>query len=297
MSYKNYKIKNYVNIKNMCNKARLGKYAIPQFNINNLEWTKAILQVCEEMKSPVILGASEGAIKYMGGIDVVASMVTGLIKDLKISVPVALHLDHGTSLEMCIKCIHAGFSSVMFDGSARPIQENLKITSEVVKYAAKYDVSVEGEVGIVGGAEDHIIHEGVVYARIEDVVALSKTKIDVLAASYGSVHGVYHLKPNIGFKEIHEASTITKMPLVLHGGSGLSDEIIKKAIQNGESKINVNTENQIGFNNAIREYYKNNLDKIKTGYDPRKIINYGIENGMKPVLRDKIKLFGSDNKA
>lgn len=297
MYYDEFNIKNYVNLKNMCNKARLGKYAVGQYNINNLEWTKAILEVSQANNAPVILGASEGAIKYMGGLDTIVGIVVGLIEDLKITIPVTLHLDHGSSYEICIAAIEAGFSSVMFDGSSFPIEKNLEITTRVVEYAKKHNVSVEGEVGIVGGAEDHIVHEGVVYAKIEDVLALAKTGIDVLAASYGSVHGIYHEKPKIGFKEIKNASIKSKMPLVLHGGSGLSNDIIKECIASGEAKINVNTENQIAFSNAVREYYQEGLERNEKGYDPRKIIGYGIEKGLKVALQEKMELFNTINKA
>ncbi len=284
------------NAKKMLIDAKNGKYAVGQFNINNLEWTKAILEVAEEMKSPVILGVSEGAAKYMGGYDAVVGMVKGLDKALKITVPVAIHLDHGQTVESAKAAIDAGFTSVMYDGSEHSIDENVKNSKAVVEYAAKHNVSVEAEVGTVGGEEDGVVG-GVRYASLEECVRIAKeAKIDMLAASLGSVHGHYQGEPKLGFAEMKEYSTATNLPLVLHGGSGIPNDMIKKAIENGEAKINVNTEIQEAFAKGVREYIESGKDKVGTGYDPRKILATPFQN-MKKVVSDKITLFGSSNKA
>ena len=297
MYYFEYKLSSYTNLKKICERAYKNKYAVGQYNINNLEWTKAILEVCQKMKSPVILGVSEGALKYMGGYSTVVGMVTGLIKDLELTIPVVLHLDHGSSYESCRKAIDSGFSSVMFDGSKLDIKENIKITKRVVKYAKKFNVSVEGEVGTVGGNEDGVIGEGIIYAKISDIRKLKKTGVDVIAASFGSVHGLYKGKPKIRIDKIREASKEFKMPLVLHGASGLSNSVIRKAIRNGEAKINVNTNNQIAFCDSVEQYFINHFELKKDGYDPRRIINFGVKNGMKPVIEEKIMLFNSCNRS
>ncbi len=283
------------NAKKMLIDAKKGKYAVGQFNINNLEWTKAILEVAEEMKSPVILGVSEGAAKYMGGYDAVVGMVKGLDKALKISVPVAIHLDHGQTVESAKAAIDAGFTSVMYDGSEHSIDENVANSKLVVEYAAKFDVSVEAEVGTVGGEEDGVVG-GVRYASLEECVRIAKeAKVDMLAASLGSVHGHYQGEPNLGFKEMLEYSQATDLPLVLHGGSGIPADMIKKAIESGEAKINVNTEIQEAFTKGVREYIESGKDKVGTGYDPRKVLAIPYVN-MKKVVADKIALFGSNNK-
>lgn len=296
MFYQQYKIKNFVNLTKICTLAQQNEYAIPQFNINNLEWAKAILEVCQELKSPVILGVSLGANKYMGGFNTVVGMVVGLLHDLKITVPVVLHLDHSEEEQDCVRAIQAGFSSVMFDGSRLSISENVSKSKKVVEYAHKTNVSVEVEVGLVGGEEDGVHSSHFKYAKLDDVIKISEIEADVIAASYGSVHGIYHQKPEIGFREIEQARDAIKKPLVLHGASGLSDEIIHRTIKHGEAKINVNTEIQVAFNKKLRVYYEKNMDNKLRGYDPRKIINFAVENGLKEVIRSKINLFGSRNK-
>ena len=284
------------NTKKMLLNAKSNHYAVAQFNINNLEWTKAILEVAEEKKSPVILGVSEGAAKYMGGFDAVVGMVKGLDKSLKISVPVAIHLDHGQSVESAKAAMEAGFTSVMYDGSEHSIEENIQNTKIVVEYAKKFDVSVEAEVGTVGGEEDGVVG-GVRYASLEECVRMAKeAKVDSLAASLGSVHGHYQGQPNLGFSEMKQYSEATNLPLVLHGGSGIPNDMIKKAIKNGESKINVNTEIQEAFTKGVREYIESGKDKIGTGYDPRKVLATPYQN-MKKVILDKIELFDSKNRA
>lgn len=281
-----------VNMKEMLNKADSGKYAVPQFNINNLEWTRFILEECQELNSPVILGVSEGAIKYMGGYKTVSNLVKSLISDLTITIPVALHLDHGSSYESCVKAIDNGFTSVMIDASKYPLEENINITKQVVLYAKDKNVTVEAEVGAVGGEEDGIANE-LAYAKIEDAVKLvDSTNIDFLAPALGSVHGIYKGKPKLDFERMVKIHELTNLPLVLHGGSGIPDELIKKAISCGITKININTELQIAWSNAVRIFLNEN-DKV---YDPRKIIKGG-EIAMKEMIKEKIILFGSNNKA
>lgn len=280
-----------VNAKELLNKAKEGKYAIPQFNINNLEWTRYVLETCEEMKSPVILGVSEGANKYMGGFHTVYNVVQGLMFDLNITIPVVLHLDHGSSIDACKKAIDNGFTSVMLDGSTYPIDQNIAMTKEVVEYAKKKDVSVEGEVGLVGGEEDGIVAE-VNYAKTKDCVKMvQESGIDYLAASLGSVHGLYKGEAKLAFDRMKEISEATNYPLVLHGGTGIHDENIKKAISCGITKINVNTELQISWSNAVRKFLEND----KEVYDPRKIIKAG-EQAMKESIRQRILVFGSNNR-
>ncbi len=285
-----------VNAKEMLIKAKDGKYAVAQININNLEWTKAALEVAEELKSPIILGVTSGAAKWMGGWNSVTGMVNGVMKDLGITVPVALHVDHGGSVDVCKAAIDAGFSSVMYDGSEDPIAKNVEDTKTVVEYAAKHGVSVEAEVGTVGGTEDGVTG-GVNYASLEQCVSISKTGIDFLAASLGSVHGDYVGEPNLGFAEMAEYSAATNLPLVLHGGSGIPDEMIKKAIESGEAKINVNTEVQKAFGRGIRQYIEEGLDQKGTGFDPRKVIGTYAVGEMKKVISEKLTLFGSKGKA
>lgn len=235
-----------VSMTEMLNKAKEGHYAVGQFNINNLEFTQAILLAAEEEKSPVILGVSEGAGRYIGGFKTVVKMVEGLMEDYKITVPVAIHLDHGSSYDKCKEAIDAGFTSVMIDASHHPFEENVAITSKVVEYAHAKDVSVEAELGTVGGQEDDVVANGVIYADPNECQELVKrTGIDTLAPALGSVHGPYKGEPNLGFKEMEEIGKATGLPLVLHGGTGIPTKDIQKAISLGTAKINVNTENQI----------------------------------------------------
>lgn len=284
-----------VSMKEMLLKAKEGKYAVGHFNINNLEWTKSILKVAEEMKSPVILGVSEGAARYMTGYKAVAGMVKGMLEDMNITVDVALHLDHGSTFEACKKAIDAGFSSVMIDASKYEFDKNMEITKQVVDYAHERGISVEAELGHVGGQEDDVQDHGILYADKEECVKmLELTKIDCLAPALGSVHGPYHGEPKLGFKEMKEIQEATGLPLVLHGGSGIPDEQIKKAISYGTCKINVNTESQQEFNKILREFIADK--KNKDVYDPRKLITPATA-GIEKVVREKIKLFGSEGKA
>ena len=280
------------NTKGILNKAKSGKYAIPQFNINNLEWTRFVLEECEINNSPVILGVSEGAAKYMGGYNVVYAIVTSLIESLKIKIPVCLHLDHGSTFEACKNAIDAGFTSVMIDASKYDLDENIRITKEVVEYARLHDVTVEAEVGHVGGEEDGIAAE-VAYAKVEDAVMLYKeTNVDLFAPALGSVHGLYKGEPKLDFQRMKEISEKTNIPLVLHGGSGIPDDLIVKAIKSGICKININTELQISWHEAVKDFVKNN----ENAYDPRKVIKSGEAN-LKKSVTEKIKLLGSNNKA
>lgn len=275
----------------MLKQAQAGKYAIGQFNINNLEWTKAILMVAQELKSPVILGVSEGAAKYMGGFTTVVMMVKGLMHDLKTTVDVAIHLDHGSSIEKCFEAIGAGFTSVMIDASHYPIDQNIEMTKKVVEYAHQKGVSVEAELGTVGGQEEHV-SGSIIYADLGECIRLVKeTGVDTIAPALGSVHGPYKGEPVLGFKEMAEIQQAIDLPLVLHGGTGIPDEMIKKAISLGTSKINVNTECQLAFNQILREI----VDKDKDVYDPRKLLG-PASKGIEKVVREKIKVFGSLNK-
>lgn len=279
------------NMKKMLNKAKKEKYAVPHFNINNLEWTRFILEECEQLKTPVILGVSEGACKYMGGFKTIYHMVSDLVEYLNIKVPVCLHLDHGSSFDVCKDAIDNGFTSVMIDASKYNLEKNISITKQVVDYARVHDVSVEAEIGRVGGQEDEN-NSGIIYADVGESVIFSKdTGIDFLAPALGSVHGMYTGKPKLNFERMEEISKLTNLPLVLHGGSGIYDEQIKKAISCGICKINFNTELQIAWNNAVR-------DKMKTdsAYDPRKVIKMG-EDALKECVRIKCELLGSINKA
>lgn len=281
-----------VSMTDMLNKALKGQYAVGQFNINNLEWTQAILAAAEEEKSPVILGVSEGAARHMGGFYTVVKMTEGLIHDMKITVPVAIHLDHGSSFDKCKEAIDAGFTSVMIDGSHHAIDENIEITKKVVEYAHSKGVSVEAEVGIVGGQEDDVVGE-VMYAKLDDCVRIvNRTGIDTLAPALGSVHGPYKGEPNLGFAEMEEIRNATTLPLVLHGGTGIPTHDIKKAISLGTSKINVNTENQISFTKTVREV----LAAKPNEYDPRKYIVPG-RDAIKATVIGKIREFGSSNQA
>ena len=282
-----------VSMTEMLNKALEGKYAVGQFNINNLEWTQAILAAAEEEKSPVILGVSEGAARHMGGFKTVVMMVKGLLEDMNITVPVAIHLDHGSSFDKCKAAIDAGFTSVMIDASHHPFEENVETTKKVVDYAHANGVSVEAELGTVGGQEDDVVADGVIYADAQECKELvEKTGIDCLAPALGSVHGPYKGEPNLGFAEMEEIKNLTNMPLVLHGGTGIPEADIKKSISLGTSKINVNTENQIAFAKRVREV----LDADKEVYDPRKFIGPGRE-AIKETVIGKIREFGSNGKA
>lgn len=281
-----------VNMKEMLIKARKEHYAVGQFNINNLEWTQAILDEAQALNAPVILGVSEGAGKYMGGWTVVYAMVKAYIEAKNITVPVALHLDHGTSFEVCKTAIDAGFTSVMIDASHYPFEENIEMTKKVVEYAHAHDVSVEAELGKVGGQEDNIVAESMYADPEECKILVEKTGIDCLAPALGSVHGPYHGEPKLGFKEMAYINELLNMPLVLHGGSGIPDEQLRKAIDRGTAKINVNTESQQAWTAIVRKV----LSEDSKVYDPRKVIGPGKE-GIKAVVRAKCEVFGCINKA
>ena len=285
-----------VSAKEMLTKAKAGKYAVGQFNINNLEWTKAILQTAEELKSPVILGVSEGAGKYMCGYKTVVGMVNGMLEEMKITVPVALHLDHG-SYEGCLKCIEAGFSSIMFDGSHYPIEENIAKTRELVAVCREKGLSLEAEVGAIGGEEDGVIGGGEV-ADPNECTMIADLGVTMLAAGIGNIHGKYPANwKGLRFDTLAEISEkVGKMPLVLHGGTGIPADMIQKAISLGVSKINVNTECQLAFAAATRKYIEAGKDLEGKGFDPRKLLAPGAE-AIKETVREKIALFGSANKA
>lgn len=282
------------NMVGMLNKAFKEHYAVGQFNINNVEWTSAILEEAEKTKTPVILGVTTSAAKYMGGWHTVVGMVKGLMEDLKITVPVALHVDHGPTVKDCKDAIDAGFTSVMIDASHYPLEENIRIVKEVTDYAHSRPnyVSVEAELGRVGGQEDFVVAESA-YAIPEECVRLVKeTGVDCLAPALGSVHGPYHGEPKLGFKEMKEIAGLVNIPLVLHGGSGIPNDQLRMAIDRGTSKININTECQMAWSKIVREVLSTN-DKV---YDPRKIIGPGRE-GIKQVFIDKVTVFGSLGKA
>ncbi len=285
-----------VSAKEMLNKAKAGHYAVGQFNINNLEWTKSILLAAEETRSPVILGVSEGAGKYMTGYKTVVGMVNGMLEELNISVPVALHLDHG-SYEGCYKCIEAGFSSIMFDGSHYPIEENIEKTKELVKVAKGKGMSVEAEVGSIGGEEDGVIGRGEC-ADPEECKSVADLGVTMLAAGIGNIHGKYPENwEGLSFETLDAIQQLTgDMPLVLHGGTGIPDDMIKKAISLGVAKINVNTECQLAFADATRKYIEAGKDLEGKGFDPRKLLAPGAE-AIKDMVITKIKLFGSEGKA
>ena len=281
-----------VSMTEMLKKAKEGHYAVGQFNINNLEWTQAVLQAAVENNSPIILGVSEGAGKYMGGPVAVVGMVNGLLEAMDVKVPVALHLDHGSSVDVCKQYIDAGFSSVMFDHSHYPIDENVALTKEVVAYAHPKNVSVEAEVGTVGGTEDGVTG-GIKYADLEECKRMvSEGQIDALAAALGSVHGTYAGEPVLGFDEMLAISEATGAPLVLHGGSGIPEFQIKKAIERGHAKINVNTELQQQWTAAVRA----KLAADSEVYDPRKVIAPGKEAIVK-TTKEIMDMFGSTGKA
>ncbi len=285
-----------VNAKEMLTKAKAGHYAVGQFNINNLEWTKAILLTAEELKSPVILGVSEGAGKYMCGYKTVVGMVTAMIEELGITVPVALHLDHG-SYEGAKKCIEAGFSSIMFDGSHYPIEENIEKTKELVGICNELGLSIEAEVGSIGGEEDGVIGMGEC-ADPEECKMIADLGVTMLAAGIGNIHGVYPENwPGLSFETLEKIQEKTgEMPLVLHGGTGIPDDMIKKAIALGVSKINVNTECQLVFAEATRKYIEAGKDKQGKGFDPRKLLAPGTE-AIKAKVKEKMEIFGSVGKA
>ena len=285
-----------VSAKEMLEKAKAGHYAVGQFNINNLEWAKAILLTAEEMKSPVILGVSEGAGKYMCGYETIVGMVKGMIKGLGITVPVAIHLDHG-SYEGAYKCIEAGFSSVMFDGSHYPIEENIAKTQELVKVCNEKGLSLEAEVGSIGGEEDGVVGAGEV-ASPDECKMIADLGVTMLAAGIGNIHGKYPANwAGLNFEVLAKISEkVGDMPLVLHGGTGIPEEMIKKAISLGVSKINVNTECQLAFAAATRKYVEAGKDLEGKGFDPRKLLAPGVE-AIKATVREKIELFGSANKA
>ena len=285
-----------VNAKEMLIKARNEGYAVGQFNINNLEWTKAVLQTAEELHSPVILGVSEGAAKYMCGYHTVTEMVKAMIEDLKITVPVALHLDHGT-FEGAKKAINAGFSSIMFDGSHYPFEENKEKTIIIANTCHVLGLSLEAEVGTIGGEEDGVIGGGEVADPME-CKTFSELGIDFLAAGIGNIHGKYPENwKGLNFEVLKEIAAVTGgMPLVLHGGSGIPADQIKKAISLGISKINVNTECQLYFQEATRKYIEEGKDLVGKGFDPRKLLAPGVE-AIKQCVKEKMELFGSVNKA
>lgn len=282
------------NLRDVLMNAKLHNYAVAQININNLEWIKTVLNVAQESNTPIILGVSEGAGKYMGGYKNIHDMVINLIDYYHITIPVVLHLDHG-SYQACIEALEAGFSSVMYDGSMKPFEINFDETFAITKIAAKYNASVEAEVGGIGGIEDGHTSLGEI-ADINECIAMSKLPIDALAASVGSIHGLYPKEwESLDFELLNEINAATNLiPLVLHGGSGIPDAQIKQAIALGVSKINVNTECQIAFAQAIREYIEQNkdLDINNKGYDPRKLLKVGC-NAIKKVCLEKFKLFGS----
>jgi len=280
-------------MKEMLIQAKEGGYAVGQYNINNLEFTQAILGASQEENAPVILGVSEGAGKYMGGFYTVVKMVEGLMKDMNITVPVAIHLDHGSSFDKCKEAIDAGFTSVMIDASHHSFEENVEITKQVVEYAHSKGVSVEAELGRVGGQEDDVVSDGVVYADARECQELvEKTGIDCLAPALGSVHGPYKGEPNLGFKEMEEIGAATGLPLVLHGGTGIPTKDITRAISLGTAKINVNTENQIASAKAVRDTLNNDADV----YDPRKYLGPARE-AIKATVQGKIREFGTSGKA
>ena len=285
-----------VSVKDMLEKALKGKYAVGQFNINNLEWAKSVLATAEELRSPVILGVSEGAGKYMTGFKTVAAMVKAMIEEMKITVPVALHLDHGT-YEGCYKCIEAGFSSIMFDGSHFPIEENIAKTKELVAVCNKKGLSIEAEVGSIGGEEDGVVGLGEC-ADPDECKKIADLGVTILAAGIGNIHGKYPANwPGLRFDVLEKIKAKTgDMPLVLHGGTGIPTDMIKKAISLGVAKINVNTECQLAFQEATRKYIEEGKDLVGKGFDPRKLLAPGAE-AIKATVKEKMEIFGSVGKA
>lgn len=280
----------------MLKKAKAGHYAVGQFNINNLEWTKAVLLTAQENNSPVILGVSEGAGKYMGGYKTIVGMVKGMIDDLKITVPVALHLDHG-SFDGCLKCIDAGFLSVMFDGSHYPIEENITKTTDIVKICKEKGISLEAEVGSIGGEEDGVVGAGEC-ADPAECKAIADLGVDFLAAGIGNIHGKYPENwTGLSFETLAAVQELTgDLPLVLHGGTGIPVDMIKEAISLGVAKINVNTECQLTFAAATREYILADKDLVGKGFDPRKLLGPGFE-AIKKTVKEKMEIFGSIGQA
>ena len=283
-----------VSMREMLNTAKEQNYAVGQFNLNNLEFTQAILQAAEEEKSPVILGVSEGAAKYMGGFYAVVDIVKSLMTSYKVTVPVAIHLDHGSSFEKCVEAVHAGFTSVMIDGSHYPLQENIALTKKVVDVAHTVGVSVEAELGRIGGQEDDIVVEDAeaayaIPAECDELVR--ETKVDCFAPALGSVHGAYKGEPNLGFDRMEEVAHLTGVPLVLHGGTGIPEKDIERAINLGTAKINVNTESQWSAARTVRQV----LDENPELYDPRKYLGPARE-AVKATVADKMQEFGSSNK-
>ena len=280
----------------MLQKAKAGHYAVGQFNINNLEWTKSILLTAQECNSPVILGVSEGAGKYMAGYKTVVGMVNGMMEELNITVPVALHLDHG-SYDGCLKCVEAGFSSIMFDGSHYPIDENVEKTKELVKIAHDNNMSIEAEVGSIGGEEDGVVGMGEC-ADPKECKMIADLGVDMLAAGIGNIHGKYPENwPGLRFDVLDDIQKLTgEMPLVLHGGTGIPADMIRKAIDLGVSKINVNTECQLSFAAATRKYIEEGKDNQGKGYDPRKLLKPGFD-AICETIKEKMELFGSVGKA
>ena len=285
-----------VSAKEMLEKAKAGHYAVGQFNINNLEWTKAILLTAQENNSPVILGVSEGAGKYMTGYKTVVGMVNGMLEELNITVPVALHLDHG-SYDACYKCIEAGFSSVMFDGSHYPIEENVAKTKELVAVCKEKGLSLEAEVGSIGGEEDGVVGMGEC-ADPDECKSIADLGVTMLAAGIGNIHGKYPENwAGLSFETLDAIQQKTgDMPLVLHGGTGIPDDMIKKAISLGVAKINVNTECQLVFAEATRKYIEEGKDLAGMGFDPRKLLAPGFE-AIKAKVKEKMEIFGSIDKA
>ena len=285
-----------ISAKEMLQQARAGKYAVAQMNINNLEWTKAVLTVAQELNSPMILGVSEGAGKYMTGYKTVVAMTNAMLEEMGITVPVALHLDHG-SYEHCYKCIDAGFMSVMFDGSHYPIDEHVAKTRELVEVCHSKGISIEAEVGSIGGEEDGVVGMGEC-ADPDECKRITDLGIDFLAAGIGNIHGKYPANwKGLSFETLEAVKAkVGDIPLVLHGGTGIPEDMIKKAISLGVAKINVNTENQLAFAAATRKYIEAGKDLEGKGFDPRKLLAPGVE-AIKDVVRTKLELFGSVGKA
>lgn len=277
-----------VNAEKMLKDAKKGKYAVAQFNINNLEWTKYILEEAQELETDIILGVSEGAIKYMGGYNVVFSIVDSLVKDLGININVCLHLDHGSTFESCKKAVDAGFTSIMIDASKYPIEDNIKLTKEVVDYAHSKGVTVEAEIGRISGTEDNLYDEKYNASLEECILLVTKTGIDFLAPALGSVHGLYNGEPNLDFATMKQLKQKLNIPLVLHGGTGICESDLKKAITCGICKINFNTELQIAWTKGIKDFMNSN----ENIYDPRKIISSGEKN-IKQIVREKIRILSN----
>ncbi|PPE06027.1 class II fructose-1,6-bisphosphate aldolase [Williamsoniiplasma lucivorax] len=290
--------KRLVNAHNMVEAAHKNKFAIGHFNINNLEWTKAILEAAQETNTPTIIATSEGAIKYMGGVETVVGMVNGLLNNLNITVPVALHLDHGQTVEMCKKAIDAGYSSVMFDGSHLPYADNVAKTKEVVAYANQFEVSVEAEIGSIGGEEDGVVGQGEL-GDPKEAAEVSKLGISMLAAGIGNIHGKYpEWWKSLSFETLQALQQAAPFPMVLHGGSGIPQDQVEKAISMGISKINVNTELQLAFRDATRAYIEagKDLDDVNKGFDPRKLLAPGYK-ALKTTFVELTGWFGSQGKA